>query len=31
MMKGIILASGGRYAVASGLLGYSPKFTTYLR
>lgn len=23
-MKGIILAGGGRYAVASGLLGYSP-------
>lgn len=25
MMKGLILAGGGRYAVASGLLGYSPK------
>ena len=30
-MKGLILAGGGMYAVASGLLGYSPKFTTYLR
>ena len=31
MMKGLILAGGGGRAVASGLLGCSPKFTTYLR